>query len=685
MSAPLAILSIDIEARLARLEEGLDKAVKSNQQAAKRVDQAWAAAGSVASGVLAGLSAAVSVAFIGSWVKTNLAAVDSLNDISDATGATVENISALQDIARRTGTEVGAVDTALVKLNAALNSAKPDSDQARALEAIGLSATELRRLDPAEALREVAQALARFENDGNKARIVQELLGKSARELAPFLKDLGEAGKLTATVTSEQAEQAERLAKEMAKLNASATNWAQSMLLQVVPTVNTLIERFQRMGGIVGWANSKYLEGAAFQNGERLKTVVKELEGLQATDERQGLDAVLKKKRDALRAEADALLKEQARVSSALKGFADTVVPLPPRFDKYTPDVGTNPAGLFKGRLAALSGTGGSSPAGKSGVNELEAYIKKLEEATFRTADLSELTKVNLAAEAGAFKGQSEARIQYLRDLAAGVDKLNEKSEAMTVVIPDEEIQRVKAAFSLLDQTESAQIAKLADLEEALQSAFASGLIGPDQLAEGLAVLEKKFDDLTQPIEEVQQNLSKFAEQAQRNIQDAFGATLKSALRGNFDDIGDLWSNLLADMTAQALAARLNESLFGASGVGTTVVNGLLSFFGLADGGAFHKGLQFYAQGDVFNAPTMFGHAGGLGVLGEAGPEAVMPLTRGRGGKLGVMASGGASVTIIQNITINGGNRNELMLGMSVAKNAAVAEVSEILRRGGKV
>ena len=74
--------------------------------------------------------------------------------------------------------------------------------------------------------------------------------------------------------------------------------------------------------------------------------------------------------------------------------------------------------------------------------------------------------------------------------------------------------------------------------------------------------------------------------------------------------------------------------------------------FKLANGGAFASGVQFYANGDVFNSPTMFSHSGGLGVLGEAGPEAVMPLTRGSDGKLGVKASGGSgggTVTIQQN------------------------------------
>ncbi len=56
----------------------------------------------------------------------------------------------------------------------------------------------------------------------------------------------------------------------------------------------------------------------------------------------------------------------------------------------------------------------------------------------------------------------------------------------------------------------------------------------------------------------------------------------------------------------------------------------------MANGGAFDGGVQFFAKGDIFNSPTAFNHAGGLGVLGEAGPEAIMPLARGPNGSLGV-------------------------------------------------
>jgi phage-related minor tail protein len=83
-----------------------------------------------------------------------------------------------------------------------------------------------------------------------------------------------------------------------------------------------------------------------------------------------------------------------------------------------------------------------------------------------------------------------------------------------------------------------------------------------------------------------------------------------------------------------------------------------------AKGGVYDeygRAAREYAAGGAFtnrvvSRPTYFRYGGGLGVMGEAGPEAIMPLTRDSGGRLGVSAfgaqGGGAAVyVIIQNYT----------------------------------
>jgi hypothetical protein len=57
-----------------------------------------------------------------------------------------------------------------------------------------------------------------------------------------------------------------------------------------------------------------------------------------------------------------------------------------------------------------------------------------------------------------------------------------------------------------------------------------------------------------------------------------------------------------------------------------------------ADGGIVNnpKPLKLFADGGVVDSPTAFSYDGGTGVMGEAGPEAIMPLQKGADGKLGV-------------------------------------------------
>ncbi|KAF1071006.1 MAG: hypothetical protein GAK45_00621 [Pseudomonas citronellolis] len=98
-------------------------------------------------------------------------------------------------------------------------------------------------------------------------------------------------------------------------------------------------------------------------------------------------------------------------------------------------------------------------------------------------------------------------------------------------------------------------------------------------------------------------------------------------------------------IAAQFAVSGLSQLLGGAaSSVGSFV----MSFF-QADGGAWQNGVQLYAQGGAFGSgvvrsPTLFGAANGrLGVMGEAGPEAILPLTRTADGALGVRSLGGGS------------------------------------------
>ncbi|EEH5263954.1 phage tail tape measure protein, partial [Salmonella enterica] len=105
----------------------------------------------------------------------------------------------------------------------------------------------------------------------------------------------------------------------------------------------------------------------------------------------------------------------------------------------------------------------------------------------------------------------------------------------------------------------------------------------------------------------------------------------------------------LAKMEARIAASKLLGSVlgmfgFGASAGGSTpsgaYSSAALSVIPNADGGVYRSaGLSQYS-GSIVNRPTFFAFARGAAVMGEAGPEAILPLRRGANGKLGVVAAG---------------------------------------------
>lgn len=102
---------------------------------------------------------------------------------------------------------------------------------------------------------------------------------------------------------------------------------------------------------------------------------------------------------------------------------------------------------------------------------------------------------------------------------------------------------------------------------------------------------------------------------------------------------------------AEANAYRASQPVSG---------KGSVSMYGFAKGGAFQGGnVVAFADGGVVNKPTNFAMSGGrLGLMGEAGAEAIMPLSRGKDGKLGVKAEGVGATIIINNPTFLSGDEN---------------------------
>lgn len=170
-------------------------------------------------------------------------------------------------------------------------------------------------------------------------------------------------------------------------------------------------------------------------------------------------------------------------------------------------------------------------------------------------------------------------------------------------------------------------------------------------------------------------------------------ATLESGLsrglRKAFDNVAfdgmklsDALSTLAQSLSDSAYNAAIKPVANHVGGLLTQGVTGLMQgILPFANGAPFSQGrVMPFADGGVVSQATHFGMRGGLGVMGEAGPEAIMPLARGPDGKLGVRAggNGGGAATVVMNITTPD------VAGFQRSRGQIAAQMSRALSAGQK-
>jgi hypothetical protein len=168
------------------------------------------------------------------------------------------------------------------------------------------------------------------------------------------------------------------------------------------------------------------------------------------------------------------------------------------------------------------------------------------------------------------------------------------------------------------------------------------------------------------------------------DLERGFAGGLRRAIDGLVID-GDRLSTALAtvgramvDTVYKAAMKPVTDHLGGMLSQG---LNGLVrNVLPFADGAPFAQGrVMPFAKGGVVSRATAFPMRGATGLMGEAGPEAIMPLTRGPDGRLGVAASGGRaapSVTIHVHTPDAAGFRR--------SEGQIAAEMSRLLARGAR-
>ena len=645
--------------------------------------------------IFAGLGAALTAGAFTQTIANTIKFAAALDDMAEATGASVENLSALAGVAKIGGHDLGMVESSLQKLAKALHGTGEESKgAASALEALGLSAEDLRGKDTAEAMLDVAKALDQFKDGSGKTAVAIALLGKNGAALLPFLKDLAEQSELVGKVTAEQAASAEAYEKNLNRLTASFSSAGKAAAYELLPFLEKIT------GEMVAARDASGSFASAIGDGVRtaletvavlgvnvayvFKQVGNEVGGIAAQISRL---AVLDFKGagfigDAMKEDAKRARAEVDKLSADLLD----------RSKKTGEALAAKPALSFKAPEEKPKKIGGA----RAQIDEATRLIQSLDEqiavksadaeATDKmTAAEQQAVKVRQQLEAGTLKATAaqratiEARFSSLaaleREIAAHKEfsdalKKQEEANVKSNQAMLEQIAAAEKATELYGLTESQiSVVEQARLRDAIAIAAENGAS-----EEQIAFLEKELalrgrvsdaliakdtkkndiEDAKKTAEGVTDTWTEFSKQAAHNIQDAMADFFINPTKDGMESIGESFGKMVQKMIAQAAAAQLGKLLFGDMGksgdVGGLVgdlFKGASSFdwksiFSFANGGIMTSAgavpLHKYAMGGVANSPQ-------LAMFGEGRtPEAYVPLPDGRRIPVHMQGGGGGSL-----------------------------------------
>lgn len=655
----LAKLSIDIEARLANLQAGLDKAGLLAERQGERMQRAFSGASKAMVAAGGAIAAAFSVSVITRWVNATVDGLDALNDLADATGASVENLSALEDIAGRTGTSMDTAGDAVIKLNKALADAKPDNDIGAAFKALNLDVAELKRLDPVEAFQRVAIALSGFANDANKARLTQELFGKSLKDVAPLLNDVAAAGTLQAKVTAEQAAEAEKFNKSVFQVQKSLQDLSRTIAGPLLQAANQLFGLLRGDGpGSLDKILAVPLQAAVVLGANVafvLKGIGNEIGGIAAQA------AAVARLDFAGAARIGQLMREDAKAArEELDRFERRAM----QFGNVTQASYSNEGRNYARALPSLPGTlGGTKPekttkpraekvdepfVGPQLPDALAAALKRLEQADEnKLARLrEELQQLASIAQAGGAVPDS-AFAAIATEITALEPATRAADEALKKLADDQ--ARLNA---ILADTPSGKLDALNEEVEFINKQFADGKINIDQWAEALDRATDRFGG-GKDIKEATEKGIDAARELGMTFSSAFedaiveGGKLSEVLKGLEKDILRIVTRKLV---TEPLAGQVTGLLGSVTGGASGGVGGILGSIGKLFGG-------FFADGG-FLPP------GKWGMAGERGPEPIF------GGRTGLTVQPAGGMTVHQHFSFAApvGRSTEQQVGAAAAR-----------------
>jgi hypothetical protein len=727
--------------RLGNSMQGLEGQIKNTNQAA----------GLLVMGIK-GLAAAAVTSGVVALAKSAIDLADDMRDLSQRTGVSIQTLGQFKIAAELSGSSLEGVAKGLTFLNKNMVAAATGADgAAAAFKTIGVATTDaqgnLRSAD--QVFLDIADRFATLRDGPEKAALAMKIFGKAGAELIPIL-NLGskEIQRFGLNISQDFADKADAFNDQLGIANAQLTNLTIQIGSALLPVLNglvlTLTQSVVQIGQWIQGIQTAYKENtifkasidtlvgalvafasvqvfSAFIAGARAAIVItgsliKAIKALTAANLLAGVAGFLKGKPALIAALVaglgvgiDAAFNQGKIVSGITRGITGALdqafagfgamMPKMPELPSAAAGAVPNLAGLQTGKAPKAAKEIKEISAEELDLNLLLNRAKldgnKLVQAELEyVLTLLDLDKQQLGIrqrqklEADAATTLLQTQVDYAKELGVAVaqdfikrkelqENYNRTVEDLKIkagLITGEELKKVEinreleAIIQRLPGLTDAQIAKLRELIQASQD------------------VKKSFKDtFGESLKQYYDQLTNFGEQAAAAVKGAFKGLEDQLV--NFVTTGklnfaDLANSIIQDIARIAIQQAIIAPLVG--GVGK-----LFKLKGFANGGVFaQNGIQKFARGGIVDRPTMFPFANGTGLMGEAGPEAIMPLRRGRDGRLGVAAGGGGgginvNVSVdAKGTSVSGDGGNSAALGKAIAASVQ-AELVKQKRPGG--
>ncbi|HHX1453524.1 TPA: phage tail tape measure protein, partial [Salmonella enterica] len=330
----------------------------------------------------------------------------------------------------------------------------------------------------------------------------------------------------------------------------------------------------------------------------------------------------------------------------------------------------------------------------QNALNELKKKTVQLtsqlteEEAKVRQQHAMSLATMGMGDQQ---RGRYEERLKIQQQYQDKLEQLKRDSKAKGTLDSEEYRQAEQELQASLDR----RLAEWADYNAKVDAASGDWTLGASRALDNFMAQGSNVAGMTENI----------FTSAFNGMADAVG---NFATTGKFN-FRSFTVSILADLAkmeariaaSQALGGLLKWGMtaFGAgagaaAGSGANAIQSYGANFSLnAVGGVYNSADLSRYSGSVVSRPTFFAFAKGAGVMGEAGPEAILPLRRGADGKLGVVAAscgGGIKMFAPQfNFEINNTgpelNPQVLKLVYEVSKKATSDFIQQQGRDGGRL